>query len=195
MAGLLEVRVIELLSSQLGQFILICCLIRASFDNIRAFIIVQFASQDVQPETNPSFADSSPVPVDLGPRQTQTDPSVPSPCIDCESGSEAQEPVQVGWATSSFLAPLRAAGIAVPQGVVIGDRVVRVHSLGSVHAVPAQHEQPQEPLGGGKTMMAAPSCPAPELEVQGGQAQSILRSQGLACAGWPCESFAGSLTP
>ena len=66
---------------------------QASFENIRAFIDDKFASQVVQPETNPSFADFSPVPVDLGPRQTQTDPSVRSPCIDYGSGGEAQEPV------------------------------------------------------------------------------------------------------
>ena len=56
------------------------------------------------------FADSSPAPVDLGPCQTQTDPSMHSPCVDFGSGGEAQEPVQVGSATSSFLASLWAAG-------------------------------------------------------------------------------------
>ena len=69
---------------------------QASLDNIRAFINDKFASQDIQPDNNPFLADSSPVPVDLGPRQTQTDPSVRSPCIDYGSGGEAQEPVQVG---------------------------------------------------------------------------------------------------
>ena len=96
---------------------------QASFDNIGAFIDVRFASQEIQPETNPSFADSLPVPVDLGPRQIQTDPSVHSPCVDFGSGDEAQEPVQADLATSSFLASLRAAGIVVPQGVVIDDRI------------------------------------------------------------------------
>ena len=41
-----------------------------------------------------------------GPCQTQTDPSVRSPCIDYGSGGEAQEPVQVGLASSSFIASL-----------------------------------------------------------------------------------------
>ena len=113
---------------------------QASLDNTRAFIDVRFASQDIQPETNPFFSDSSPVPVDLGPRQTQTDPSVHSPCIDFGSGGEAQEPVQADLATSSFLASLWAAGIVVPQGVVIGDRVdgalcpVTVHGASAVAA-------------------------------------------------------------
>ena len=46
-------------------------------------------------------------------------------------------------ATSSFLASLRAAGIAVLQGVVIGDRVDRAVTPVTVHGVPAvaaQHE-------------------------------------------------------
>ena len=38
----------------------------------------------------------------------------------------------------------------------------------------AQHEQPQEPLGGGRTTLAASAHPAPALEVQGGQPQPIL---------------------
>ena len=131
------------------------------------------------------FADSSPAPVDLGPCQTQTDPSVHSPCVDFGSGGEAQEPVQVGSATSSFLASLRAAGIVVPQGVVIGDRLDRASSPATVHGAPAvaaQHEQPQEPLGGGRTMRAASAHPAPELEVQDGQTQSILRSDRASSA-------------
>ena len=167
----------ELISSQLCQFnAIFAASMQTSFDNIRAFIDERFASQDIQPETNPSFADSSPVPVDLGPRQTQTDPSVRSPCVDFGSGGEAQEPVQADLATSSFLASLRAAGIVVPQGVVIGDRVDRAPSA-NVHGVPAvaaQHEQPQEPLGGGRTALAASAHSAPT--VKGGQAQSILRS-------------------
>ena len=32
--------------------------------------------------------------------------------------------------------------------------------------------------------MAAFACPAPALEAWGGQTQILLRSQGLACAGW-----------
>ena len=86
-AGLSEARVTELISSQLGQFSAsFAASMQASFDYIRAFIDDKFASQDVQPETNPSLADSSPVPVDLGPCQTQTDPSVRSPCVDFGSG-------------------------------------------------------------------------------------------------------------
>ena len=59
---------------------------------------------------NPFLADSSPVPVDLGPRQTQTDPSVRSPCIDYGTGGEAQEPVQVSWPPLSFLTPCGPLG-------------------------------------------------------------------------------------
>ena len=40
----------------------------------------------------------------------------------------------------------------------------------------AQHEQLQEPLGGGRTTLAVSVHPAPALEVQGGQPQPILRT-------------------
>ena len=85
--------------------------------------------------------------------------------------------MQADSATSSFLASLLAAGIVVPQGIVIGDRVDRAPSPATVHGAPAvaeQHEQPQEPLGGGRTSLAASAHPAPA--VQGGQAQSVLGS-------------------
>ena len=62
----------------------------------------------IQPVYDPFLSDSSPVPVDLGPRQTQTDPSVRSPCIDYGSVGEAQEPVQVSWPPLPFLS-LRTA--------------------------------------------------------------------------------------
>ena len=76
--------------------------------------------------------------------------------------------MQVGSATSSFLASLRAAGIAVPQGVVIEDRIDRDDTPATVHgalAVAAQHEQPQEPLRGGRITQAAAVHSAPALEV------------------------------
>ena len=62
---------------------------------------------------------------------------------------------------------------------MIGDRVDRAPPPATVHgatAVAAQHEQPQEPLGGGRTALAASAHPAPAVAVQGGQAQPILRS-------------------
>ena len=100
--------------------------------------------------------------------------------------------MQADSATSSFLASLRAAGIVVPQGVVIGDRVDRAPPPATVHGVPAvaaQHEQPQEPLGGGRTALAASAHPAPAVAVQSGQAQSILRS------GRASSSHAGLTSP
>ena len=69
-------------------------------------------------------------------------------------------------ATSSFLASLRAAGIFVLQGVVIGDRIDRDASPATVlgaPAVAAQHEQPQEPLRGGRDSQAAPDHSVPAL--------------------------------
>ena len=126
--------------------------IQASFDNIKTFIDDRFA-QETQLEPNPSVSDASPVPVDLGSRQAQTDPFVCNPCIAFGAGGQAQEPVQEVTATSSFLASLRAAGIAVPQGVVIGDRVDRDVSPATVHdapAVAAHCEQLQEPFRGGR---------------------------------------------
>ena len=183
-AGVSKARVTELISTQLGEFSSsFAASMQASFDNIRAFIDNKFASQDVHADCNPSFADSSPVPVDLGPRQTQTDPSVCSPCVDFGSGGEAQEPVQADLATSSFLASLRAAGIVVPQGVVIGNRVDRAPSPATVHGAPAvamQHEQPQEPLGGGRSASAASAHPVAAVLVQGGQAQPTLHSNGAS---------------
>ena len=65
------------------------------------------------------------MPVDQAPSQSQTDPSVHIPCIGCGPGGETQEPGQVELATSSFLVALRAAGIQVPQGVFLTDRVAR----------------------------------------------------------------------
>ena len=117
-----EARVAELITEQLGQFSSsFAASMQASFDNIKSFIDDRFA-QDSQPEPNPSFSESYPVPVDLGPRQTQAGPSVCNPCIAFGAGGQAQEAVQEVSATSSFLASLRATGIAVPQGVLIGDR-------------------------------------------------------------------------
>ena len=77
-------------------------------------------------------------------------------------------------ATSSFLASLRAAGIAVPQGVVIGDRVDRDVTPATVHVAPAvaaQHEQPLEPLRGSRPLLILP------LHVR-----SRMRSRSLYCA-------------
>ena len=93
--------------------------------------------------------------------------------------------MQVGSATSSFLASLQAAGIVILQGIVIGDRLDRASSPVTVHGVPAvaaQHEQLQEPLGGGRTTWAASAYPAPALEVRDGQTQSILRSDRASSA-------------
>ena len=82
LAGISENRVSELIAEQLGQFSSsFAASMQASFDNIRSFSDDRFASQVSQPETNPSIADSSPVPVDLGSLQTQTDPSVRNPCM------------------------------------------------------------------------------------------------------------------
>ena len=117
-AGISEARVAELYAMQLGEFSSsFAATMQASFDNIRSFIDDRFV-QESQLEPNPFVSDSSPVPVDLDPRQAQTDHSVRNPCIAFGAGGQAQEVS----ATSSFLASLRAAGIAVLQGVVIGDR-------------------------------------------------------------------------
>ena len=120
LAGISEARVAELISMQLGEFSSsFAATLQASCDNIRTFIDDKFA-QETQLEPNPSVSDASPILVDLGPCQAQTDPSVCNPCIAFGAGGQAQEPVQEVTVTSSFLASLRAAGIAVPQGVVIG---------------------------------------------------------------------------
>ena len=151
---------------------------QASFDNIKTFVDDRFA-QETQLEPNPSVSDSSPVPVDLCPRQAQTDPARCNPCIAFGAGGQAQEPVQEVTATSSFLASVRDAGIAVPQGVVIGDRVDRDVSPATVHdapAVAAQYEQPQEPLRGGRPPQAAAAHPAPACRGQDVQPQSILHT-------------------
>ena len=102
-----------------------------------------------------------------------------SPFVDFGSGGEAQEPVQADSATSSFLASLRAAGIVVLQGVVIGNRVDRAPSPVTVQGAPAvsaQHEQPQELLGGVRSTSAVTAHPVPAVAVQGGQSQPPLRS-------------------
>ena len=173
-AGVSEARVAELITMQLGQFSSsFAATMQASFDNIKSFIDDRFA-QESQLEPNP-ISDSSPVPVDLGPRQAQTDPSVCNSCIAFGAGGQAQEVL----ATSSFLASLWAAGIDVPQGVVIGDRLDRVVSPAIVHGAPAvaaQHEQPQEPLRGVRPPQAAAAHLAPARQEQDAQPQSILRT-------------------
>ena len=177
LAGISEARVAELISMQLGEFSSsFAATMQASFDNIKTFIDDRFA-QETQLEPNPSVSDASPVLVDLGPRQAQTDHSVRNPCIAFGAGGQAQEPVQEVTATSSFLASLRAAGIAVPQGVVIGDRVDRDVCPATVHdapAVAARYEQPQELLRGGRPPQAAAAHPAPARQGQDKQLQSIL---------------------
>ena len=176
-AGISEARVSELISVQLGEFSSsFGATMKASFENIKSFIDDRFAEQL---EPNPSISDSSPVPVDLGPRQAQTDPSVCNPCIASGAGGQAQEPVQEVSATSSFLASLRAAGIVVPQGVVIGDRLDRDVTPATVHDAPvvaAHYEQLQEPLRGGLPPQAAASHPAPARQGQDARPQSILRT-------------------
>ena len=90
LAGISEVRVAELISMQLGQFSSsFAATMQALFDNIKTFIDDRFA-QESQLEPNPCIPDSSPVPVDLGPRQAQTDPSVCNPCIAFGAGGQAQ---------------------------------------------------------------------------------------------------------
>ena len=73
LAGVSEARVAEIISLQLGQFSSsFAASMQASFDNMKSFIDDRVA-QDSQLEPNPSFSESSPVPVDLAlarPRQT-----------------------------------------------------------------------------------------------------------------------------
>ena len=76
---------------QLGEFSSsFAATVQASFYNIKTFIDNRFA-QENQLEPNPSISDSSPVPVDLGPRQSQTDPFVCNPCIAFGAGGQAQD--------------------------------------------------------------------------------------------------------
>ena len=102
-----------------------------------------------------------------------------NPCIAFGAGGQAREPVQEVTAISSFLASLRAAGIAVPQGVVIADRVDRDVSPATVHGAPAvaaQHEQLQEPLRGGRPPQTATARSAPARQEQDAKPRSILRT-------------------
>ena len=90
-----------------------------------------------------------------------------NPCIAFGAGGQALESVQ----------EVTAAGIAVPQGVVIGDRVDWDVSPATVHGAPAvaaQHVQPQEPLRGGRPPKNAAAHPVPVRQVQNAQLQSIL---------------------
>ena len=61
-----------------------------------------------------------------------------NPHIGSGPGGETQEPGQAESATSSFLAALRAAGIQVPQGVDISDRVVRESPSAAAQSANAQ---------------------------------------------------------
>ena len=60
---------------------------------------------------------------------------------------------------------------------MIGDRVDRDVSPATVHGAPAvaaQHEQPQEPLRGGRPLQTAAAHPASARQEQNVQPQSIL---------------------
>ena len=62
---------------------------------------------------------------------------------------------------------------------MIGDRVDRDVSPATVHGAPAvaaQHEQPQEPLRGGRPPQTAAAHSAPAHQEQNAQPQSILRT-------------------
>ena len=66
---------------------------------------------------------------------------------------------------------------------MIGNRLDRAPSPATVHgahAVAAQHEQLQEPLGGGRSLSAATAHPVPAVAVQGGQSQPTLPSDGAS---------------
>ena len=86
--------------------------------------------------------------------------------------------MQVSWPRLPF-SSLWAAGFAVPQGVVICDRVDRDVSSATVHGAPAvavQHEQPQEPLRSGRPPQTATASSAPACQEQDAQPQSRLRT-------------------
>ena len=71
-------------------------------------------------QSNSSFAAPSLVQVDVGSNQASTDPSGAFHRNDLGSGGGLQEPVLAESVTPSyFLISLRAAGITVPQGLVI----------------------------------------------------------------------------
>ena len=92
-------------------------------------------------DSNRSFAAPSPALVDQALSQSQTDPSVRNPCIGCGPGVETQELGQAESATASFLAVLRAAGIQVPQGVFVTDRVAGESSFVAVQSANAEASQ------------------------------------------------------
>ena len=86
--------------------------------------------------------------------------------------------MQVSWPPLPF-SSLRAAGFAVLQGVVICDRVDRDVTAATVRGAPvvaAQHEQPQEPLRGGRPPQAATAHSAPARQEHDAQPQSRLRT-------------------
>ena len=75
---------------------------------------------------------------------------------------------------------------------MIGDRLDGASSPAAVHGAPAmaaQHEQPQELLGGGRTMQAVSAHPAAALEMQVGQSLPIL------CIGRASQAQAGLAGP
>ena len=139
-SGVSEARVVELVQSQFSEFSsLFVASMEASFANIQSFIEDRLYShsQNVH-DSNCSFSAPSPALVNQAPSQTQTNPSMRNHCIGCGPGGETQEPGQVEPATSSFLAALHAAGIRVPQGVSISDRIVRGSSSEAVQSANVQ---------------------------------------------------------
>ena len=140
-AGVSEDRVFEIVNSQFAQLSSsFAASMEASFANIQSLIddrLSNYVSQDIN---NASFAAPSPVPVYQAPSHGQTDPSLRIPHTGFGPGGETEEPGQDESATSSFLAALNAAGISVPQGVVIS---ARESSSGSGQSVVSQAGAPQ----------------------------------------------------
>ena len=139
-----EARIFEIVICQLSKFSSsFTASVETSIVNFQAFMaegLCSSISQDVH-DSNRSFSAPSPAPVDQAPSQSQTDPSVHNPRIGCGPGGETQEPKQVESAASSFLAALCAAGIQVPQGVFLTDRVARESSSAAAQSANAEASQ------------------------------------------------------
>ena len=120
-----------------------------SFVNIEKMIDARLASNVNQNMSNPSFSAPSPVPVRLSPSQGRQDPSLPSPYTGYRNlWVEPEEPVLAELAISSCLSSLRGEGIAVPQGIRILERGVRLSSEAVIPAA-SQAKSAGRSQGGG----------------------------------------------
>ena len=112
---LTEDRVAQLIATQMASLSeSFATSMEVFFANIQSLIDDRLASY-----SNHSFSAPSPVPVQSSPSQGQQNLSISCPHTGYNPGGRVEELVLAESATSFFLASIRTAGIAIPEGFII----------------------------------------------------------------------------